>query len=598
MYKARHLKGGSGKTQSSAQSFLKGSFILTLSMVAVKLCGMVYKVMLANMYASFGEDFAGIGTGLFSNAYELYVPLFTLATAGFPVAVSRLISESTAQNRYKDIDTIHRVSKKLFLIMGLVCFAIMFFGSYIFVRIISQPYALYPVLALSPMILFGCLVSTYRGYFEGLRDMKPTAISEVIEACSKLFVGLGLSYLIMKFGISSYESTNTVFGLTFESEHDAMYTLLSFSAAGAIMGITLGSLLSFLFLYIRYRLDKNRIPKECLENSVEARSRKEVFSILVRTAIPIGVGALIMNIASTIDTVMVQRVLLNLAQTKPAQLLAQYDGKLDNLISDGEILIHTYLFGVYSNCITIMQIVTSVTQVFGTAAMPNVTAAYAKGDKTELKHSIETVLKITTVFTFPIGLGMFAIPYQIISLFYGGNIALFGTEILRVMGISVIFIACSTPLCSMLQAIGKVKIPMKLYAVAMTIKICLNYLFVGIVSINVVGAAVGTLIAYIFVCVVAVYCLYKYSGVRFNIAPSIIKPLISAVACAVSAYLFSSLFSGLMPAKVSSIAALLCAGIIYIVFLLLLRTFSENEIKMLPKGKKLSKLLAKLRLLG
>ncbi len=599
MYKPRHESGkGRAGVQNTAQSFLKGSFILTLSMVAVKLCGMVYKVMLANIYGSFGDDFAGIGTGLFSNAYELYVPLFTLATAGFPAAVARLISESTAKNRYKDVDVIHRVSKRFFAIMGPACFLIMFFGSFIFVKIIDQPYALYPVLTLSPMILFACLVSTYRGYFEGLRDMVPTAISEVIEACSKLFIGLGLSYLIMKLGIGQYENSGTVFGLTFSTEQDAMYTLLSFSASGAIMGITLGSLLSFCFLYIRYRLSKGAIPSECIENSLEARSKRETFNRLLRTAIPIGACSLIMSIASTIDTVMVQRVLLGLAETKPAELLAQYNGELDGLINDEEILIHTYLFGVYSNCLTIMQIVTSVTQVFGTAALPNVTAAFARGDKRELKTSIEAVLKITTVFTLPTGLGMFAIPYQIVSLFYSGNIAVFGAGILRVMGIGVIFMACSTPLCSMLQAIGKVNIPLKIYSVAMLLKIGLNYLFVSIVSINVVGAAVGSFIAYLFVCIVAVYCLYKYSGVRFNLTKALVKPLIAAAACAGSAYVFSGLFQKNMPFRLSTVAAIICAGVIYIIFLLLLRAFSDNEIKMLPKGEKLSKALAKLRLLG
>ena len=88
--------------KSSSQTFLKGAMVLSISMVIVKLCGMVYKIMLTRIYSMFGDQYAGIGTGLFTNAYEIYIPLFTLATAGFPIAVSRLISESIAQNRYKD----------------------------------------------------------------------------------------------------------------------------------------------------------------------------------------------------------------------------------------------------------------------------------------------------------------------------------------------------------------------------------------------------------------------------------------------------------------------------------------------------------------
>ncbi len=584
---------------NSTTSFLKGSLVLSISIIAVKICGMIYKIMLSNIYESFGENYSGIGIGFFSNAYELYVPLFTLATAGFPVAVSRLISESVAQNRYKDVNTIYKISKRFFKITGLVCFFIMFFGSFLFVKIINQPYSLYPVLMLSPMVFFACLVSIYRGYFEGLRDMTPTAISEVIEACSKLFIGLTTSYLVMKIGIAQYNSTGRVFGIAFEDNQDAMYTLLSFSATGAIFGITLGSLLSFAFLFVRYKLtNKKYIPDVCLENSLKARESKELFNAMIKTAIPVGLGALIMSVASTIDTVMVQTVLLNMATTHPTELLAQFNGKLDSLINDNEVLIHTYLFGIYSNCMTISQLVTSVTQVFGTSAMPNVTAAYAKGDKAELKTSMQTVIKLTALFVFPVGLGLFAIPHEIISLFYSGSIATYGTDVLRIMGLGVIFIASSTPLCSMLQAIGKVKIPMKLYAVAMCIKIGLNYLFVSIVSVNIVGAAVGYLAAYIFVCIVATYDLHKYSGVRFSVAQATVKPLVSGVACAVTAFLASSLFQKFLPYKLSTIVAIICGGIIYIIFLLLLRAFSENEIKLLPKGEKLSKILAKMNLLS
>ena len=86
-----------------SQTFVKGAMIMSLALIIVKLCGMIYKVALTRVYGIFGDELASFGTGLFNNAYEIYVPLFTLATAGFPIAVSRLISESNANKRYKDI---------------------------------------------------------------------------------------------------------------------------------------------------------------------------------------------------------------------------------------------------------------------------------------------------------------------------------------------------------------------------------------------------------------------------------------------------------------------------------------------------------------
>ena len=154
---------------------------MSLALIIVKLCGMIYKVALTRVYGIFGDELASFGTGLFNNAYEIYVPLFTLATAGFPIAVSRLISESNANKRYKDIRQIHKVSIPFFIIMGVIFSLLMFGGSFFYIRIIHSPYALPSMICLSPTIFFGCLVSIYRGYFEGMRNMTPTSVSEIIE---------------------------------------------------------------------------------------------------------------------------------------------------------------------------------------------------------------------------------------------------------------------------------------------------------------------------------------------------------------------------------------------------------------------------------
>ena len=109
---------------------------MSLALIIVKLCGMIYKVALTRVYGLFGSELASFGTGLFNNAYEIYVPLFTIATAGLPIAVSRMISESNAQKRYKDIRRIHKVSIPFFVIMGIVCSLLMFGGSFFYIKII------------------------------------------------------------------------------------------------------------------------------------------------------------------------------------------------------------------------------------------------------------------------------------------------------------------------------------------------------------------------------------------------------------------------------------------------------------------------------
>lgn len=588
--------------KSGSQTFLKGALILSISMIIVKLCGMIYKIMLTRIYSMFGDQYAGIGMGIFSNAYEIYIPLFTLATAGFPIAVSRLISESIAKERYKDVKMIHKVSKPFFVIMGLVAFSLMIGLSFVYIEVVKSPYSIYALMMLAPSIFFGCLVSIYRGYFEGQRNMAPTAISEIIEACVKMVLGLSLAYVVMKVGMSQYQSSSTIFGMSFESESEAMNTLIAFSVASAIFAISLGGLFSYIALKIIYKRNKNSIPEEYYERSVDALSRRETFNRLVKTAIPIGLAAIVMSVSSSIDTIVIQNVLYNMAQTDREALLAQFDGHLDaniplNPTKDNPITIHTYLMGAFGCALTIMQLVTAVTQVFGTSAMPSVTNAYTKGDKAELKKSIETVLKLTMLVTLPAGLGMFALPYPIMSLLYDGYIAEVGASVLRVMGISVIFVAVSTPICSMLQGVGRIDMPLKLYCGAMVMKIALNYAFVGIVDINITGAAVGSLVSFFFVCIVGMYFLVKKAGVIPDFFNTCIKPLIAAIICGVAAYLCYELIGSVMMPAVATLVSIAVAGVFYIISLLLLHTFTENEVLMLPKGKNFVTILAKLHLL-
>lgn len=566
-----------------SQTFVKGAVIMSIAIIIVKLCGMIYKVALTRVYGLFGEELASFGTGLFNNAYELYVPLFTIATGGFPIAISRLISESNAIGRYKDIRMIHKVSIPFFVVMGVVCTILMFFGSFFYIKIIHSPYALPSMICLSPTIFFGCLVSIYRGYFEGLRNMTATSVSEIIEAGSKLAIGLSLAYIIMKVGLNGYEKDGTIFGITFADQKDALYTLVSYSVSGAVLGITLGGLLSFLYVFIKYKRCNGGITQEQLDNSVESRSQKETFIVLLKTAIPIGLGALVMNISGTIDGAIIQGVISNMATTDGSALASQYPMYKD-AVENGTI--QTNLWGCYGCALTLMQLVTAITQVFGSTAMPNVTNSYTKGDKEALRDGMNKVIKLTCLVTLPLGIGMAVLAEPIMEITYGGSVAIVGAKCLRIMGIAVLFMGASTPICSMLQGVGKVSTPVKLYTVAMIIKIIMNFALVTNVNINITGAATGTLVGYIFVCVVAMYLLVKATQIRPDFLNTVIKPLISAIACGVVAYFTYTLVCDRFNIYLSALLSIMAGAIIYLVFLIVMKTFTAEELSFLKKYKK------------
>lgn len=588
-----------------SQTFLKGAAILTLSMIIVKVFGLLDKIILTNIYSMFGEDIASMGMGLYSNAFEIFVVIFTVATGGLPIAISRLVSQNMAEKRYNDVKLIHKISVPFFIIVGIVSLIIMVGGSFVYVQLIKSPYSLYAMLCLAPTVLFGCLVSIYRGYFEGQRNMVPTAVSEIIEAAVKLLLGTVIAYLVMSFGIASYEQTGSFLWLIFASETEAQNTILAFSVAGAIFGITLGSFASFVFLLLRYKIIGDGIPDEYYKNSVHSRAKRETFIIICKTALPIATGAFVMSIGSLIDQIIIQNVLSNLAQSNPDVLYSQYSQYYPNEAFYGEAktgiapTIHTRLWGCYSSALTLMQLVTAVTQVFGSSAMPNVTSAWTRGNKDELKQSIETVIRMTMMFTLPMSFGLCVLAHPIMSFVYSDTaISEIGGNVLTLMGITTIFTAAVTPVCSMLQGIGKVNLPMKLYTLCMLIKIATSWMFVSIPEINIQGATTGSLVSYAVILVIGMYLLVKYSKVKPNFFSTTVKPLIGAVFSSSAAFFVNMMLSGLVSQRLSTVLAIISAVIVYIFALLLMRAFTANEIKFLPKGEKIAKTLEKWHLIG
>ena len=578
------------KNTPVSQSFIKGAMVLSFGMILVKACGLLQKVLLTNLYSTLGESFGEFGSGIFANAYELYVPLFALATAGFPVALSRTVSVYFAKGRYADVHRTFRISVPLFVIMGSVCFLLMILVGFWYSDFIDSPYSLLSIVMLAPTVLFGCLVAVYRGYFEGLRNMTPTAVSEIIEAITKIFIGVSLSYVVINLGAEEYTNFGTVFSLRFSTQNEAMTTLVSFSVAASIVGITLGGVLSFLYIAILYKLRKNHIP---IKNVSQPPAKdQEIFTFMLRCALPVGVGSLVMSIAGSVNAGFINRVLKSMVVSHPDELSLLYPDLKNEIFNTGTA--HTCIWGYYCSCLTVLSIVLSFAQVFSTAAMPNVANAYVKGDKRALKSSVESVLRFTSVFSVPAGIGICILAEPVLRLVYfsNPNIVRYGTQILQILGFASVFMGLSAPVYSMLQGIGKAKITMCLNVLSTLFKVLLSNIFASVIRMNISGVAVAALITDFLTCLTSVFLLCKHTKIRIDFTAVFLKPLVSAVICGISAFVCYYVFD------VKVIFSIVISAIIYLVFLFILHTFSRQEIKMLLNSKKIVIILEKLHIIG
>ncbi len=570
--------------KKQSQSFLEGALVLVIATVLVKIIGFFFKIPISWLLST-------EGFGYFNVAYNVFTPLYSLAMAGLPVAVARMVSENATNGNYKQVKKILRVSTAAFTVTGGLASIVMLLSAKVYAeKVVLTPAAFLSIVCLAPAVFFCCMMSSRRGYYEGLKNMYPTALSQVIEAVAKLLFGLLLAWIVTKVGISQYEDSKTVFGTLCETDVEANAIIAPVASAAAILGVTLSTFIGAAYLHIRYKVKGDGITKEMLYSAPAPQSSKQILRTLCAIAIPVALGTLTTTISTFIDTTSILNRLKYIMEIEPQTIINMYEG-----IGEAASDIPDFIFGSYSYTTSIFNLIPTVTTSFAISALPAVTAAWTLKDNTQTKKSVESVLRITSLVAFPGGIGIAVLAKPILSFIYPGRelAVSIAAPALSLLGIAVIFVALLTPINSMLQAVGRADLPVKLMLIGGSIKIVTNFILVSIPSVNVKGAPIGTILCYIFLFVSSIYFLGKRIGSFPSIKATFIKPFFAAVICGGAAAVSYSVFESITGMKIAMVISIVFAVIIYAICLLILKALSKDDIIMLPKGKKIVKMLEK-----
>lgn len=575
------------RTSKRNQSLLEGALILTLGTIIVKIIGACFKIPLGNIITE-------TGNGYFNTAYSIYLPIYVLATAGFPSAIARMVSENVTLGRYHTVRKIKSTVSKVLLIAGIVGFFLMIVVGAIYVKLIKNEEAFYSIIALAPSVFFCCVMSIYRGYYEGLRNMTPTAVSQIIEALGKLFLGLGLAIGVVKYAEFSFNTSGTFLGNSYNTIEEAQYASYPFASAAAILGIALGSMIAMLYMIYRYKTVGDGITDRELRKSHQAESSKNILKNIYRIGIPIALGVLVMNITQLIDTF---TITTRLGTIDEAYLRESYSGLITDDVVQGKVPM--FLYGAYGFALNLFNLIPTITQSLGVSALPTLAAAWTSKNKDAVKNSIGAIMKITIFIAAPCGFGFLFLSRPILELLYPGRPgAVIAAPLLATLGIAVLFNSLLSPVNSMLQAVGKQDVPVKLMLIGASLKLVMNFTLVGIPSININGAPWGTLVCYSFIVICSLIILIKHSGVKVDYVSIIAKPLIAGLACGIAAYCGYLLTQQLIGLRLSAIAGIAFGGIAYFVVLFLIKGVTKEDVLMIPKGEKIAKTLEKFKLIG
>ncbi len=614
---------------SKPNTFFGGAAILAVGILVVKLIGMFYKIPLLNII---GEQ----GSADFNNAYNIYSVLLTISTAGLPVAVSKLVSEADALGRRNQVRRTFRLALALFLILGVLSFLVMFFGSEQLAGLMNDSMAAPGIRALAPAVIcVGCL-SAFRGYAQGHGNMTPTAVSQIIEALCKLTVGLGLAYWLVGHGADA-----------------------SHAAAGAITGVTVGTIVALAYMLMNFLITRSQEPQLADDQPDEPST---ILKHLLMIAVPITISSSMVGIVTVIDTSLVQgqlqRALLenqdtwtlyqdfvdfsSLKEALSAWQAALPDGSavsmslLDQYAAQAEALrdqqsaltdlqsaslelhaalenISRTLYGNYSGALNIYNLPTSLMAAVTAAVIPAVSGALARRDRRGAGRITGSALRISALAACPMAVGLFVLGEPIMALIFPNLNPQLAGPLLSTLGLATLFVCMMLVCNSVLQAHGFVSLPVIIMVAGGVVKIITNYNVVIQPTIGIYGAPMGNILCFALCMTLDLVVMSRVLPRRPRYIQVFAKPLAASALMGLGAWAVYGLMSKLFEATgifmsadpvthevlglsrtgnaAATLLAILVAVVIYGVLVIALRAITKDDLMLMPKGEKIARML-------
>ncbi len=534
-------------------SFMKNVLILMFSEIAVKIMGLIYKLVITNI-----EGFGDTGLGYYSSGYQIYSLLLALCSIGIPTVVSKLVSERLAIEDNAGAHRIFKMSMRLFAGIGLFFSVTLFLSAdLIATRILNVPDVSYVLKVLAPAIVFVAASSVFRGYFNAQSDMKPSSISYTLE-----------------------QFLNCVLSITF------VYALIGkdayIMAAGGNLSTTASVILTFIYIIIYYKKHKIRYTKEELNKSPEVnKTGKQLLKVILAFSIPITIGSIISVITSVIDTTTVSNC-----------IQIAYSGIINGKEALEQLAMQKA--GILSKVDTLTNLPIAINIALSTALVPAISHSVAQKDYETTNKRLSFSIFVSILIIIPCAIGFIVLAQPILKLIYPS--ASDGAGVLRLAAISMIFVALSQTTNSGLQGLNKVYVPAIALSIGATVKLILNIILISNPIINIYGAPISSII-----CQIVAFCI-SYSALRNSIklnikfTKNILKPIMAGLIMGIVVYGSNCALNLVLGQAISTLFSIFIGVITYGITVLMLKILAKEDILMLPFGTKIYNILLKMKL--
>ena len=516
--------------------------------LVVKVIGAFFQIPLQNLIG--GEKSPAFG--MFSAAYRIYTAMLVVSTVGLPAALSKMVAEATARGREHEVRRIVRVAAGIFVPVGALCSLALFFGAGTFAAWIKSEDSRLAVMAIAPSVLMVAILSVFRGYYQGRSNMVPTAVSQVIEAAGKLFIGLGLACWAVGRGFDD-----------------------PVVAALTVLGVTIGEGVAAAYMLVQAALSRGETRVRALDPAV--RPTLTLAKTLLSLSIPITISSSVMSITDLIDVALISSRLQS-----PAVHMAADEA------------MQTY--GIYTGVINFFNLPQTLITALAVSVLPTIASARAAGNETRGEPDAFDHAAHDAHADAPGRGGLFLLGGPILRIFLSSGTVL-GGQLMSILGFAVPAVALVAVTNAVLQAYSRIDLPLVSMCLGAAVKLCGDYFMIGDPRFSIAGAPISTALCYWLIALLNLFHIARLSHGLPPVGRTLVRPLAATAGMGAVVVIGKTLvrLAGLAPGsaldKLATLAIIAAAALVYGVLLLALRAIERADVLLLPHGAKIADIL-------
>lgn len=523
--------GQTSASKKHSNSFLKGTLILTVGGIVVKVIGFLNWIILSRVLG-------GEGIGLYQMAFPIYLLALSVSSAGIPVAISIITAEKLALEDFKGATRVFKISLTVLTLTGLFFSLLLYFGAELLIKyqFIHDSRAYYALLALAPAVFFVTILSSFRGYLQGCQIMTPTAVSQIVEQLVRVITMLIFATLLLPKG-------------------------LEYAAGGASLGAAPGAMAGLLVL-IYYYWQLNKDFKHKIESQNLTKIQESGISIIKRItklALPVSLSSLMLPIVANLDLFIV-----------PARL------EVAGYTVEQATELFGYLMGM---AVPLLNLATILTAALATSLVPAISESFSLKNMKRIYEQTASAMRISNLVTIPGFVALWILAEPVSQLVYNAPQA---SHSISIISVGIFLLGIHQVTTGVLQGMGHTSIPVINMGIAILFKVALNWVLTAMPMLGIKGASWATVADIGVAAVFNLYFVNRYVGFAMD-SKSLLKPMVAAAAMGGVIYIaYDVIMMQTASNALATVMGIFFGGIVYGAVILMVGGISEGDVKQMP----------------